>query len=495
MPWTAAAMVVLIVLVAVGDLLIFDVEPGINLWLNTLAIVAGVLVVHASRLEPRAVAIALAACLAAMLPLVEAASLPGMFCALVGIGIVSLVASGKYAGLVDLPLAAVRFALLAPFRLLVDGIVLISSAKPASSGGGFLRAVLVWVVPAVLAVVFIGLFSAANPIIESALGYLSPESLFAQLQPVRIVFWVFLLVLIWPFLRPQLLSLILQPKPEGPALPAAESLIFGRAAILRSLIVFNVIFAFQTGLDLTYLWGGISLPDGMSYAHYAHRGAYPLIATALLAAGFVLAAMPERGGAAEGSVWIRRLVYLWVGQNVLLVLSSIFRLWLYVGVYSLTELRLAAGIWMVLVAAGLVLICLRIALRRSNLWLIAMNLYALGFAIWFSAFLDFPAVISRFNVEHSLEVTGEGEPLDLYYLSRLGPGAIPAFDVYLDAIEPRNGPNVTEARLARNELAVTFMERPRDWRSWSFRDWRLEQYLLGEFADRPATDRTAPYLR
>ena len=56
----------------------------------------------------------------------------------------------------------------------------------------------------------------------------------------------------------------------------------------RSLILFNALFAVQTVLDLIYLWGGASLPDGMSHAEYAHRGAYPLVATALLAAAFVL---------------------------------------------------------------------------------------------------------------------------------------------------------------------------------------------------------------
>ena len=39
-------------------------------------------------------------------------------------------------------------------------------------------------------------------------------------------------------------------------------------------------------------------PTASTYAAYAHRGAYPLIATALLAAGFVLVAM-RPGGPAE----------------------------------------------------------------------------------------------------------------------------------------------------------------------------------------------------
>ena len=100
---------------------------------------------------------------------------------------------------------------------------------------------------------------------------------------------------------------------------------------------------------MVYLWGNATLPADISYASYAHHGAYPLIVTALLAAGFVLAAM-KPGGPAEQSRVIRPLVYLWVAQNVLLVASSILRLDLYVQIYLLTYWRVAAFIWMLLVA-------------------------------------------------------------------------------------------------------------------------------------------------
>ena len=52
--------------------------------------------------------------------------------------------------------------------------------------------------------------------------------------------------------------------------------------------LFQAVFALQNGLDLAFLWSGAPLPDGMTLAEYAHRGAYPLIATALLAGLFVL---------------------------------------------------------------------------------------------------------------------------------------------------------------------------------------------------------------
>ena len=184
----------------------------------------------------------------------------------------------------------------------------------------------------------------------------------------------------------------------------------------RSLILFNVMFALQSALDLTYLWGGASLPNGMTYAHYAHRGAYPLIATALLAAGFVLIAM-RPGGPAEQSRLIRPLVLLWTGQNVLLVVSSIFRLDLYVAAYSLTYLRLAAFIWMGLVAVGLVLMLIQIKLKKPNSWLITANAISLAMVLYGCCFISAPRLVASYNVEHSRENGGTG-PISTCGISR-----------------------------------------------------------------------------
>ncbi len=162
---------------------------------------------------------------------------------------------------------------------------------------------------------------------------------------------------------------------------------------------------------------------------------------------------------------------------MLLCLSSILRLDLYVEVYSLTELRVAAGIWMGLVAVGLVLILLRIVLRQSNQWLIATNIAVLAGVLYLSAFIDFPAFIARFNVTHSLELNHDGVPLDIGYLSSLGPSAIPALDLYLSALPDEAIDKKHRALSVRQSLGHDFAARPRDWRSWSFRAERIEAYL------------------
>jgi hypothetical protein len=112
---------------------------------------------------------------------------------------------------------------------------------------------------------------------------------------------------------------------------------------------------------------------------------------------------------------IRPLVLLWIGQNILLVISSIFRLDLYVAAYSLTYLRLAAFIWMGLVAAGLLLILIQIIQRKPNSWLVAANAATLALVLYGCCFLNAPWLVASYNIEHSRELGGTGPSLDLKY--------------------------------------------------------------------------------
>jgi hypothetical protein len=196
----------------------------------------------------------------------------------------------------------------------------------------------------------------------------------------------------------------------------------------------------------------------------------------------------RRNGPGQSSPLIRNLVYLWVAQNVWLVISSLLRLKLYVDEYQLSEMRVAAGIWMVLVAVGLVLIVAKIALHRSNKWLVTSNLAALAVTMWGVAVVDIQAIVAQHNVRHSAEMVGHGVPLDLYYMSELGPSAIPAIDEYLTSArfateEQRRVFTVLRGQLTSQVISANpdtgIVQRwERDWREWSWRGERLANYLL-----------------
>lgn len=339
---------------------------------------------------------------------------------------------------------------------------------------------LAWVVPAGLSLVFIALFVSANPIIEQGVWRLDISAVLRALDPQRIGFWLLIVVAIWPIVsRRFVCSYVRAPLIPAPAAPSRVwTQLLGEGSIARSLIMFNALFALQTGLDLAYLWGGFSLPNGMTYAQYAHRGAYPLVVTALLAAAFALVAM-RPNGPAEHSRLIRPLVLLFVVQNVMLVMSSIFRLDLYVATFSLTYLRLAAFIWMLLVALGLVLMIAQIVLRKTTGWLLAANAGVLGAVLYACCFLNAASLIADYNIRHSREVDANGAVLDLAYLVSLGPQALPAIEAHLDDL-PQLRVVAWDLRQTQKRLAWS------DWRAFGFRDWRLQRYVSATSARLPA---------
>jgi hypothetical protein len=267
--------------------------------------------------------------------------------------------------------------------------------------------------------IILALFAAANPVLERALSTMAWWDVPPDLVG-RCLLWAVLFAPIWSLLRPRLARQML-PLPGA----ASDLRLAGvsAASVTLSLALFNLLFAAQNLMDLAYLGRLAPLPEGMTLADYAHRGAYPLIATALLAALFVLVIL-RPGSSMARDPCIRRLVMLWIGQNILLVASSMLRTMDYIGAYSLTRLRVAALVWMALVAFGLATICWRIAQRRSAAWLIDVNLAAVMLILAVACYADTGAIAAHWNVRHAREVGGPGAPLDLRYLDGLEDAAL-----------------------------------------------------------------------
>lgn len=146
----------------------------------------------------------------------------------------------------------------------------------------------------------------------------------------------------------------------------------------------------------------------------ASTGWYPLIVTALLAGLFVLVAL-QPGSDTASKPLVRRLVVVWIAQNMVLVASSLLRTADYIEAYALTRFRIAAMIWMALVAVGLMLICWRMLAGKSAYWLINANAMAALIVLAVVSVVDLAAVVAGWNVRHAKQVGGRGVVLDLGY--------------------------------------------------------------------------------
>jgi hypothetical protein len=201
----------------------------------------------------------------------------------------------------------------------------------------------------------------------------------------------------------------------------------------------------------------------MTYANYAHRGAYPLLFAALLAGGFALLTQPFL----VGRPVLRMLLLIWVAQTALLVASSMLRLDLYIEAYSLTRLRFAAFVWMGVIGGGLVLMLWQILRGFGPGWLM-MRATELGvIALYVCSLINVDGLVARHNLR-DVPLTDYQREMDNYYVCRLGEGAVVAIARH-DAenkeplcIGSYGNPNITT---------------PFDWREWGYRNARLRSKL------------------
>jgi len=458
-------------LVGVADTLLYDGRPiglAFPAFLTVLAVASAV--VNPAKIEQGRLVGATVLFVAGLVPAIEelnVLSFPIML--LLMLSAITLATNASARGF-RLPLTAVwRLLLIGPYRLIPDVVLTLRASM-------LTRALLVWSIPLVLGCIFTLLFAAANPVIAQWFDLLSPERVAAHVTTARAIFWFAALSMIWPFINLRWRQGTTMPSTSADLerdQPASLlNRLCGPETVVRSLILFNVLFAIQIALDGAYLWGHAALPNGMTYADYAHRGAYPLIVTALLAAAFVLVAIRAEQATAASRL-VRPLIYLWVAQNVMLVVSSIQRLHIYIESYALTYWRVAALIWMILVAIGLILIVIRIVLNKSNAWLIRMNLLVLSLTLYGCALINLDAPIAGYNVAHSREAGQNGPAIDSSYLVWLGPQALPAIERAIQ-LSPTN-PGLMRDRDSLLKLQADLVAA--SWRSWSFRGWRLQRYL------------------
>jgi hypothetical protein len=179
---------------------------------------------------------------------------------------------------------------------------------------------------------------------------------------------------------------------------------------------------------------------------------------------------------------VKRLAVLCVAQNLFLISSVGLRLKLYIEAYNLSVLRVHVCTFLVIVATGYGLMAWRIVRQKSLNWMIFSNAAAVFAVFYLVQFVDVNGFVARYNTRCWLE--NRKKCLDMNYLCRLGPSALPE----LARIEHQAG-GTPEAKVASMELErarAKWEGRETDWRSWQWRaaNMRNRVFSTGEGADK-----------
>ncbi len=285
----------------------------------------------------------------------------------------------------------------------------------------------------------------------------------------RVLFWACVSTLVLAFLHPSLAPVARRMwfgKPPIPISTEAASLNSLRSVLI--LAVLNILFLAVNTIDACYLWMNATLPKGVIYSEFVHNGVYNLI-TCVLISALVLTFLFDQSKEAISLRWTKTLAFAWIAQNLFLIASVALRLKLYVDVYQLSVLRVYVAVFLLLVSAGFILLGIKILRDKSFHWLVLSNALATFVLFYAVQFLNVDGWVADYNVDRWIKHADK--PLDVGYLSSLGPPAWPA--LRKAAVDPRGLPASLEARGSLN-TALEIEHSANEHRSWKSWQWRRD---------------------
>lgn len=246
----------------------------------------------------------------------------------------------------------------------------------------------------------------------------------------------------------------------------------GMSAVTINTVLGAVVLVYLAYLisQLSYFFGGFMglLPEEYTMAEYARRGFFEMawicainLSIMTLAVGLV-----RKETKAPLST---RLFCLFIGiVTLLLVATASAKMFLYIGSYGLTRLR---------VLTEVIMIWLGITTAVVTVWLFMPKLpYMKAVLLWALVigavvfWADVDTVTARYNV--NAYMSGKLETVDVWYLSTLGDGAVP----YLQRLRAEADPET--AQKAGQAIEQRYIYSSDDFRSWNYVNYKAEKCLI-----------------
>ncbi|MGD2217115.1 MAG: DUF4173 domain-containing protein [Gemmatimonadales bacterium] len=238
----------------------------------------------------------------------------------------------------------------------------------------------------------------------------------------------------------------------------------GIVEVTLPLVLVDLLFLAFVVVQLRYLFGDASLVQetvGLTFAEYARRGFFELVAVTALVVPLLLLA---DWVVTEAERRTRNIVKVLAGTQIFLLfiimISALQRMALYVDAYGLTDDRLFASVFMAWL--GIVLAWFAATVLRGRPERFTAGAVVSGFlALLVLNFMNPDALVARVNIERARA----GYELDVLYLSSLSGDAVPRLVEALPDLEE-------EDRCAVKRILERWTPpEEKDWRAWNHSRW------------------------
>ncbi len=179
-------------------------------------------------------------------------------------------------------------------------------------------------------------------------------------------------------------------------------------------------------LDISFVWTGMKLPEGFTYAEYLHKGIFTLIFSCVMAILLILLMFRGKLNFIEKNKSLKILAYAWIIQNIFMALSCALRNGIYISTYALTYRRIIIFMLLALLVIGLITAFIKILRTKNIYYLFRSNSFAILIVFIAVSLFNWDAVITKFNLKNS-------EHPDIDYLVDMNSAGLPHLLQYIES--------------------------------------------------------------
>lgn len=165
-----------------------------------------------------------------------------------------------------------------------------------------------------------------------------------------------------------------------------------------SLILLNLVLVF---FIITYCVEQFGVQEiSGTISNSVHERVYVLILSIVMAIAVIMIYFRGLLNFDRKSALIKKLSFVWVGLNMVLIFIVLLKNMEYVAAYGLTFKRIGVFIFLLLSLAGLVLTWYKITFKKTNIFLVNRMLWSLYMAWIFSCIVNWSWIVTKYNTAH-----------------------------------------------------------------------------------------------
>ena len=340
------------------------------------------------------------------------------------------------------------------------------------------RKVIIVFVPIVITLLFFLMYKNSNPLFKAYADKIN----FNWISFGWIFFTLTGMTLIYGILKPKRIS-ILASIDEIESLDirreeSKEFKILGRTIGLVDeyfsgkllFILLNILIGIVNLLDINFVFISKVLPDGLTYSQVIHQGVGMLVVSILISIVIVLFYFRGEMNFYSKNKAFKMLAYLWLIQNMFMLVSVCMKNNLYIENYGLTYKRIGIYVYTLLTFIGLLTTLLKIYKVKINLYLLRINGWVFYSVLITASLFNWDNVIIDYNQKNKHD-------LDIYYTMSFSNNTLPKLIFLESKIKQPIKRAIFHHKLLYKINDFHLANKNTSWKSFNYTDSKVKAYL------------------